>query len=200
MKKILVLYYSRHGAIAELAKSVAIGVEQNAECQAVIRTVPPVSTVCETVAQSIPQSGDIYASLEDLENCDGLILGSPTRFGSVASPIKYFFDQSAPQWLQGALKDKPAGVFTSSSSLHGGQESTLLAMMLPLIHHGMIIIGIPFHDSPLGATQSGGTPYGASHVAGADNNHPISKDESVTAEILGRRIANCAAAVSGKAL
>jgi NAD(P)H dehydrogenase (quinone) len=200
MKKILVLYYSRHGAIAELAKSVAIGVEQNAGCQAVIRTVPPVSTVCEAVADSIPQTGDIYASLDDLENCDGLILGSPTRFGSVASPIKYFFDQSAPQWLEGTLKDKPAGVFTSSSSLHGGQESTLLAMMLPLIHHGMIIIGIPFHDSPLAGTQSGGTPYGASHVAGADNNRPISKEESVTAEILGRRIANCAAAVSGKAL
>lgn len=195
MTKILVLYYSRHGSVSELAKIASHGVEQVDKCQAILRTVPAISTVCEATESDIPHSGDVYATVEDLENCDGLILGSPTRFGSIASPLKYFFDQTAPQWLNGALKDKPAGVFTSSSSSHGGQESTLLSMMLPLIHHGMVMVGIPFHDSPLGATDTGGTPYGASHVAGADNDQPISRDERVLAGILGRRVGNCAAAL-----
>lgn len=200
MTKILVLYYSRHGSVSELAKVVGHGVEQVDQCQAILRTVPAVSTVCESTEQSIPDSGDVYATVEDLENCDGLILGSPTRFGSIASPLKYFFDQTAPLWLNGALADKPAGVFTSSSSHHGGQESTLLSMMLPLIHHGMVIVGIPFHNSPLGTTDTGGTPYGASHVAGADSDEPVSRDERVLAEILGRRVGNCAEALKETAL
>ena len=152
MAKILVLYYSRHGAVADMAYQVAKGVEQIESCEAVMRTVPPVSTVCESTTPEIPEKGDIYAKPEDLTTCDGLILGSPTRFGSVAAPIKYFFDQTTTQWLTGALKDKPAAVFTSSSSLHGGQESTLLGMALPLLHHGMIITGIPFCGTALSET------------------------------------------------
>ncbi len=195
MGKILILYYSRHGSIRNLSQSVALGVEQ-AGCEAMIRTVPAVSTVCESVETEIPESGDVYASLEDFEECNGLILGSPTRFGSIASPLKYFFDQSTAMWLRGALSDKPAGVFTSTSSLHGGQESTLLSMMLPLIHHGMVLVGIPFHDSPISNTETGGTPYGASHVAGQAGDATLSNDEQLAAEILGRRVANCAKALS----
>ncbi len=198
--KILILYYSRHGSISNLAKLVSEGVESVGACEAVLRTVPPVSTVCESVESDIPENGDTYASIEDLENCHGLILGSPTRFGTIASPLKYFFDQTAPQWLSGTLKDKPAGVFTSSSSMHGGQESTLLSMMLPLIHHGMVMVGIPFSNTPVGNTSSGGTPYGASHVAGADNNNPITKEEASMAKTLGRRVANCAVNLSGNPL
>ncbi len=197
MSQILILYYSRHGAIAELAKYVSRGVEGVAQCEAIIRTVPAVSAVCEATHSDIPDSGDIYATTADLENCAGMILGSPTRFGSIASPLKYFFDQTTPQWLSGALTDKPAGVFTSSSSMHGGQESTLLSMMLPLIHHGMIMLGIPYSNTPLAQSQSGGSPYGASHVAGNNNSNPISKEEKALAEILGRRVANCAVALSG---
>ncbi len=200
MTKILILYYSRHGSVSELAKIAGHGVEQVDQCQAILRTVPAVSTVCESTEPHIPESGDVYATVEDLENCDGLILGSPTRFGNIASPLKYFFDQTAPLWLNGALKDKPAGVFTSSSSIHGGQESTLLSMMLPLIHHGMVMVGIPFHNSPLGTTDTGGTPYGASHVAGADNDEPVSRDERLLTEILGRRVGNCAVALKGTIL
>ncbi|WP_424946689.1 NAD(P)H:quinone oxidoreductase [Candidatus Spongiihabitans sp.] len=196
MTTVLILYYTRHGSISELAKHIGRGVESVTQCQAIMRTVPTVSTVCEATASAIPTSGDIYATTDDLENCDGLILGSPTRFGSIASPLKYFFDQTAPQWLSGTLADKPAGVFTSSSSMHGGQESTLLAMMLPLIHHGMVMVGIPYSGTPLAQTQSGGSPYGASHVAGGDNANPVSKEEQALAEILGRRVANCAAALS----
>ncbi len=196
MTKVLILYYTRHGSISELAKHVSRGVESVNQCQAVMRTAPAVSTVCEATASEIPESGDIYVTTDDLENCDGLILGSPTRFGSIASPLKYFFDQTAPQWLNGTLADKPAGVFTSSSSMHGGQESTLLAMMLPLIHHGMVMVGIPYSGTPLAQTQSGGSPYGASHVAGGDNINPVSQEEKVLAEILGRRVANCAAVLS----
>ena len=200
MTKILVLYYSRHGSVSELAKHVCHGVEQVDQCQAILRTVPAVSTICESTEPDIPDSGDVYVSVDDLNDCDGLILGSPTRFGSIASPLKYFFDQTAPQWLNGALKDKPAGVFTSSSSSHGGQESTLLSMMLPLIHHGMVMVGIPFHNTPLGTTNTGGTPYGASHIAGADNDESISRDERILAEVLGRRIGNCAAALKDTVL
>ncbi len=196
MSKVLILYYSRHGSIAELAKQVSRGVESVPQCEAVIRTVPAVSAVCEATEKEIPDSGDVYATSADLEDCAGMILGSPTRFGTIASPLKYFFDQTAPQWLSGTLSNKAAGVFTSSSSMHGGQESTLLSMMLPLIHHGMVIVGIPYNNTPLSQTQSGGSPYGASHVAGGNNTNPISKEEQALAEILGRRVANCALALS----
>lgn len=192
MTKILVLYYSRHGAIAEMAQLVARGVEGVDNCETVMRTVPPVSTVCEATAPAIPESGDIYATSSDLEECDGLLLGSPTRFGTIAAPLKYFFDQNVAQWLNGTLKDTPAGVFTCSSSQHGGQESTLLSMMLPLIHHGMVMVGVPFVGTPISTTESGGTPYGASHVAGTDGSNRITADERETALILGRRVANCA--------
>ena len=198
--KILVLYYSRHGAVSSLAKEVAYGIETADNCEAVLRTVPPVSTVCEASEPAIPEKGDIYASAQDLADCSGLVLGSPTRFGTIASPLKYFFDQAASEWLAGTLVDKPAGVFTSSSSLHGGQESTLLSMMLPLIHHGMILIGVPYPNTPVGKTQTGGTPYGASHVGGPESINPIDADEKTVARILGRRVANCARLIAQEAL
>ncbi|NKB62586.1 MAG: NAD(P)H:quinone oxidoreductase [Gammaproteobacteria bacterium] len=195
MKKILILYYSRHGSVEALSRYIAQGVESVDQCEAVLRTVPSVSTVCEATEKEIPPSGDIYASTDDLSDCDGLILGSPTRFGTIASPLKFFFDRTAPQWLAGALCDKPGAVFTSSSSMHGGQESTLLSMMLPLIHHGMVIVGVPFNGTNHSHTSSGGTPYGASHVSGADNRSDITTDEKAFAQILGRRVANCAQAL-----
>lgn len=190
--KILVLYYSRHGSTAQLARAVGLGVESVNHCEAVIRTVPAVSTICEATADEIPAQGDVYATPAELETCQGLVLGSPTRFGTIAAPLKYFFEQTTPQWLSGALVDKPAGVFTASSSLHGGQESTLLGMMLPLLHHGMLLVGLPFHATPLAQTKSGGTPYGASHVAGADNTVALSREEQRLAELLGRRVAHFA--------
>lgn len=196
MKKILVLYYSRHGATAALASEIARGIEAITSCEAVIRTVPPVSTICESTAPDIPASGNVYATTEELEQCNGLILGSPTRFGTIAAPLKYFFDQTTPQWLSGALKDKPAAVFTSTGSMHGGQESTLLSMMLPLIHHGMLMVGVPFNGTPLGHTSTGGTPYGASHVAGSDGNAPISQEERQICRILGERVAKISAALA----
>ena len=197
MIRILVLYYSRHGAVNALAQSIVHGVESVDGCEAVTRTVPPVSTVCEATEPAVPETGDVYVCREDLEHCSGLVLGSPTRFGTIAAPLKHFFDQTAPQWLKGTLNDKPAGVFTSSSSLHGGQESTLLSMMIPLIHHGMILVGVPYVDTPVGRTRTGGTPYGASHVAGPDNLHPVDGDEKEIARILGRRVANCARLLAG---
>jgi len=200
MKKILVLYYSRHGSVAEMANHIARGVESVENCEALLRTVPAVSAVNEAVEATIPSTGDIYASLDDLEHCDGLLLGSPTRFGTIAAPLKFFFDQSAPQWLSGTLNDKPAGVFTSSGSMHGGQESTLLGMMLPLIHHGMLLVGLPFAGTALSHTDRGGTPYGASHVAGGDNNAAFSKDEIQLCQVLGRRVAAAAAALDGAKL
>ncbi|MDE0095382.1 MAG: NAD(P)H:quinone oxidoreductase [Gammaproteobacteria bacterium] len=200
MTSVLVLYYSRHGSVAELASQVAYGVESVDGCEAVLRTVPPVSSVAEATAPAIPEEGDVYAEPADLMSCDALVLGSPTRFGTVASPIKYFFDQTAPQWLAGTLKDKPAGVFTSTTSMHGGQESTLLGMMLPLIHHGMVMVGLPFSGTALSHTRTGGTPYGASHVAGADNNAPFSEDEVRLARLLGSRVANAAVLLKGSAL
>lgn len=200
MTSVLVLYYSRHGSVAELASQVAYGVESVDGCEAVLRTVPPVSSVAEATAPAIPEEGDVYAEPADLMSCDALVLGSPTRFGTVASPIKYFFDQTAPQWLAGTLKDKPAGVFTSTTSMHGGQESTLLGMMLPLIHHGMVVVGLPFSGTALSHTRTGGTPYGASHVAGADNNAPFSEDEVRLARLLGSRVANAAVLLKGSAL
>lgn len=200
MSKILILYYSRHGSVRALAQAVARGVEGVAQSEAVLRTLPPVSTVAEAVAAAIPERGDVYATLDDVERCDGLIIGSPTRFGTVAAPLKYFFEQTAALWHAGALDGKPAGVFTSSGSQHGGQESTLLSMMLPLLHHGMVVVGLPFHNTPLATTASGGAPYGAGHIAGADNNATLSADEKALAETLGRRVVRCALALAGGGL
>lgn len=189
---ILVLYYSKTGAVAQLANYVARGVESVHGIEARIRTVPAVSTVCEATAPPIPVEGAVYVTYDELKNCAGLALGSPTRFGNMAAPLKYFLDGSSALWLEGALIDKPAGVFTSTSSWHGGQESTLLSMMLPLLHHGMCIMGIPYSHEALSKTQTGGTPYGASHVAGLDNQLPISEDEKKLAQVLGARLATFA--------
>jgi NAD(P)H dehydrogenase (quinone) len=190
---ILILYYSRHGATEKLAQLIARGVEKVPNMQARLRTVPEISASCEKTSDEIPDNGSLYVSDTDLQECSGLILGSPTRFGNMASPLKYFIDSTSSQWLSGALNAKPAGVFTSSSSQHGGQESTLLTMMIPLLHHGMIISGIPYSESTLSSTTTGGTPYGASHIAGSQNNNPISDDEKKLAIALGSRIANLAA-------
>jgi len=189
---ILVLYYSRNGSVKQLAYQIARGIESIDGCDAVLRTVPAISSVCEATEADIPEKGDPYVSLDDLKHCEGLVLGSPTRFGNMAAPLKYFLDQTAPLWLSGVLVDKPAGVFTSTSTMHGGQESTLLSMMLPLMHHGMLIVGVPFAGSPLNRTTSGGTPYGASHVAGTDNKNEFTEDEQQTARLLGERVARSA--------
>ena len=196
MTDILVLYYSRHGSVKSLAKLIARGIESVDGCNAILRTVPSISANTEASEEAVPDSGDPYATQEDLADCDGLLLGSPTRFGNMAAPLKYFIDQTAPQWMAGSLVDKPAGVFTSTSSMHGGQESTLLSMMIPLLHHGMIITGIPFAGTPLSTTQTGGTPYGASHVAGADSRLAISEDEEKLCLTLGKRVATIAAKLS----
>lgn len=197
MKPILVLYYSRHGATRELARAIAQGIDSVAGAEARVRTVPPVSTVCESTAPDIPDDGPPYAELRDLEECAGLALGSPTRFGNMAAPLKYFLDGTTPQWLSGALAGKPACVFTSTGSLHGGQESTLLSMMLPLLHHGMLLVGIPYTESALTSTQGGGTPYGASHHARADSrSHGLSADEKTLAVALGVRLARASLALS----
>ncbi|MBK1694427.1 NAD(P)H:quinone oxidoreductase type IV [Chromatium weissei] len=188
MNYILVLYYSRYGATAEMAKHIARGVEAGG-LEARLRTVPAVSALCEATEDSIPASGAPYADHEDLRHCVGLALGSPTRFGNMAAPMKYFLDSTSGLWLAGALAGKPAGVFTSTSSLHGGQESTLLSMMLPLLHHGMLITGLPYSEPALIHTTSGGTPYGPSHVAGANNQLPISEEERQLCHALGQRLA-----------
>lgn len=181
---VLVLYYSRHGHVKMLADQIAQGIE-SAGMEARLRTVPAVSTVCEATAESIPDSGDIYCSEDDLANCAGLLLGSPTRFGNMAAPLKYFLDGTAGLWMNGALINKPAGAFTSTSSLHGGQESTLLTMMVPLLHHGMVFTGVPYSEPALSATKTGGTPYGASHVE-ADK---LSDHEIQICKAQGKRIA-----------
>lgn len=186
---VLVLYYSTHGSVAELAKQAARAVEQVPGVSARLRTVPSVSPATEASQPAVPDDGAIYCSEEDLRGCSGLLLGSPTRFGNMAAPMKYFLDGTSNLWLTGALINKPAGVFTSSSSMHGGQETTLLSMMLPLIHHGMVIAGIPYSESALVDTQTGGTPYGASHVAGKENQAKLSTDESELAKALGKRVA-----------
>jgi NAD(P)H dehydrogenase (quinone) len=191
MNYILVLYYSRHGATAQMAHHLARGVEAGG-LEARLRTVPAVSTVCEATADSIPASGAPYVSQDDLRHCAGLALGSPTRFGNMAAPLKYFLDGTSDLWLAGALIGKPAGVFTSTSSLHGGQESTLLTMMVPLLHHGMIIMGVPYSEAALLHTTGGGTPYGPSHVAGANNQLPISAHERQLCVALGQRLAQTA--------
>jgi NAD(P)H dehydrogenase (quinone) len=189
MSEILVLYYSRHGATAEMARLIARGIAEVDGMQARLRTVPPVSTVCEATADTIPAEGAPYVELEDLKECAGLALGSPTRFGNMDAALKHFLDSTSPLWLSGSLIGKPAAVFTSTSSLHGGQESTLLSMMLPLLHHGMLITGLPYSETDLLHTSGGGTPYGASHHAGADNNLPISEAEHRLCVALGKRLA-----------
>ncbi|NNC64438.1 MAG: NAD(P)H:quinone oxidoreductase [Gammaproteobacteria bacterium] len=188
--RILVLYFSRKGMTAELARHAARGVER-AQGEAVVRTVPPVSPTTEAVDPAVPDDGPPYASTEDLEHCDGLLLGSPTRFGNMAAPLKHFLDSTSGLWLNGALVDKPAGVFTSTSSLHGGQESTLLTMVVPLIHHGMIWAGIPYTHAAVNDTRTGGGPYGASHIA-TDWNPVLSEHEKDLATALGERVARLA--------
>jgi NAD(P)H dehydrogenase (quinone) len=188
-KEILVLYYSQHGATKQMAQLIARGIAQVQGVQARLRTVPKVSTVCETTAASIPDSGAPYVELRDLTECIGLALGSPTRYGNMAAAMKYFWDGTGSLWMQHALVGKPAAVFTSSSSMHGGQESTLLTMMMPLLHHGMIIVGIPYSEPELASTTSGGTPYGASHVAGLTSDAPISEAEKKLCIALGKRLA-----------
>ena len=197
MTDILILYYSRYGSVANMAQLIARGVEEVPGMQARLRTVPDVSTVCEAVQDSIPQQGAPYATLDDLRNCAGLALGSPTRFGNMAAALKYFLDSTSPLWLSGTLIGKPAAVFTSTSTLHGGQESTLLSMMLPLMHHGMLMMGIPYSETDLLNTTSGGTPYGASHLAGLDSKTPISEEEKHLCRALGRRLAETAKRLAG---
>lgn len=192
MKDILVLYYSHHGATRQMAQFVARGIEQVEGASARLRTVPKVSAVSEAVAPAVPDNGAPYAELADLKECAGLALGSPTRFGNMAAPLKYFLDSTGELWLKGTLAGKPAAVFTSTSSLHGGQETTLISMMLPLMHHGMLILGLPYLEPELLTTSSGGTPYGPSHHAGAASDLPISEQERRLCIALGRRLAGVA--------
>ncbi len=184
---VLVLYYSRNGSVANLATQVARGVESSA-MEARLRTVPPVSADHEATGQPVPNKGAPYATLEDLRQCAGLALGSPTRFGNMAAPMKYFIDQTSELWMQGALVDKPAGVFSASSSLHGGQESTLLSMITPLLHHGMVITGVPYTEQALIDTCSGGTPYGPTHVSGSKGDPALTDHEISLARALGKRL------------
>jgi len=195
---ILILYYSRHGSTRKLAELIAQGVESVPGCDARLRTVPAVSTVTEASAPDIPADGAPYVELADLEQCAGLALGSPTRFGNMASAMKYFWDGTAPQWLSGALAGKPACVFTSTGSMHGGQESTLLSMMIPLLHHGMLLLGLPYTQPELMSTSSGGSPYGATHWSGVNGNQSISDDTRALAIALGQRLANTALKLQGE--
>lgn len=196
MSDILVLYYSQAGSVRELSRHVALGIESTFPAtgmSARVRTVPKVSTIIEATAPEIPADGPPYVTLEDLRECVGLAMGSPTRFGNMAAPLKYFLDGTGGDWMRGSLVGKPGAVFTSSASMHGGQESTLLTMMLPLLHHGMVIVGIPFSEPELTATREGGTPYGASHVAGGAGNLPVTESEKKLAFALGKRLAIIAA-------
>lgn len=188
---VLILYYSRTGSVRNLALQVARGVEE-AGMEAMLRTVPPVSATSEATEPAVPDSGAPYCSMADLAACSALALGSPTRFGNMAAPMKYFIDQTSELWMQGALIGKPAGVFTSSTSLHGGQESTLLSMLLPLLHQGMLITGLPYSEKALYTTTGGGTPYGPTHMAGLDNHNRLSNDEATLARALGRQLATLA--------
>ncbi|MCX7097452.1 MAG: NAD(P)H:quinone oxidoreductase [Methylococcales bacterium] len=190
MTKILVLYFSRDGATAEMARHIARGVETTSGVEAVLRTVPDISSVCEKTSKSIPDEGVPYVTLDDLKQCDGLALGSPTHFGNMAAPLKYFIDSTTAAWFSGALIGKPAGVFTSTGSMHGGQESTLLSMMLPLLHHGMLIMGLPYTEMALRETTSGGTPYGPSHLATELGG--LSDPEKKLCVALGKRLAQTA--------
>lgn len=187
---VLVLFYSRNGSTANMAMEIARGIERVSGIEARLRTVPGVSTECEQTAAEIPAEGALYCSIEDLQNCAGLVIGSPTRFGNMAAPLKYFIDGTSSLWLNGSLINKPAAAFTSTSSMHGGQESTLLSMMLPLLHHGMLITGIPYSESTLAKTTTGGTPYGASHYAGLEQSNQLHADEKQLCQALGQRVAS----------
>ena len=189
---VLVLYYSRHGATATMATHVARGIERVSGIEAKIRTVAPISADTQASADAIPTAGPLYCEVDELRDCAGLVLGSPTRFGNMAAPLKYFVDQTSGLWLSGAMIDKPAAVFTSTASLHGGQESTLLSMMLPLLHHGMAVLGLPYSESGLMITQSGGTPYGASHWAGQSGERAPDETELLLCQALGLRVAQWA--------
>ncbi len=189
MADILVLYYSRYGATEKMAQLIARGIEEVDGMQARLRTVAPVSTVCEASEDSIPDTGAPYATADDLRECAALALGSPTRFGNMAAPLKYFIDGTGSLWLGAELAGKPAAVFTSTSSMHGGQETTLLSMMLPLLHHGMLVLGIPYSETDLLHTDAGGTPYGASHLAGTDSKKPLTEAEQRLCRALGKRLA-----------
>ncbi|MFT4058063.1 MAG: NAD(P)H:quinone oxidoreductase [Legionella sp.] len=193
---VLVLYYSRTGSVAQLAQYIARGVERVTGIESRLRTVPPVSATCEAVDKAVPDSGAPYVTLDDLRFCNGLALGSPTRFGNMAASLKYFLDGTSSLWLAGDLINKPACVFSSSVSMHGGQESTLLSMMLPLLHHGMILLGIPYSEPSLNNTVTGGTPYGVTHVSGVKNEHALSEDEITLAKNLGERLAQAALKLS----
>jgi NAD(P)H dehydrogenase (quinone) len=192
-REILVLYYSHTGAVRQMAQLVARGIGKVDGMQARVRTVPRVSALPEAVEPAVPASGAPYAELKDLEECAGLALGSPTRFGNMAAPLKYFLDSTSALWLGGALSGKPAALFTSTASAHGGQEATLLSMMLPLLHHGMLIVGLPYSEPELMSTRGGGTPYGASHLAGVHGDQPVSEDEKRLCVALGERLARVAA-------
>ncbi|MEE3189378.1 MAG: NAD(P)H:quinone oxidoreductase [Pseudomonadota bacterium] len=193
---VLVLYYSRHGKTAEMAKLIARGIESTG-LEARLRTVPEVSPVSEATAPAVPDDGAVYCTLDDIKHCSGLVLGSPTRFGNMAAPLKYFLDTTSNLWLTGALIDKPASVFTSTSSLHGGQETTLTSMMTPLMHHGMVIAGLPYSEAGLSTTSSGGTPYGATHWAGPNGDRELSKEEIGLCKAQGARMATLAKRLSG---
>lgn len=191
MTRVLVLYYSAGGSTARLAHLIARGIEEQG-AEAVIRSLPGVSSKTEALESDVPATGDLYASLQDLQECDGLVVGTPTRFGNMAAPLKYFIDQTGELWMNGELANKPVSFFTSASSLHGGQESTLISMVLPFLHHGMLICGLPYSETELIHTQSGGTPYGVSHWNGHNNDYPISESEKKLAIAQGRRIAEMA--------
>jgi len=193
---LLVLYYSRFGSTAELAQLIARGIESTGDFEARLRTVAPVSPTSESSSPAIPDEGAIYCSEDDLRHCSGLALGSPARFGNMAAALKYFLERTGGLWTSGALIDKPVATFTSSSSLHGGQESTLLTMAIPMLHHGMVYCGIPYTEAALNTTTSGGTPYGASHVSGVDSKLPISDHEQELCLALGKRLATLAAKLS----
>jgi len=197
--EILVVFYSRHGATAELARQACRGIESVEGVRAKLRTVPPVSAESERLVKPVPDAGAPYATLEDLRQCDGLLLGSPTRFGNMAAPLKYFLDGSAGIWAEGSLSGKPAAVFTSTSTMHGGQESTLLSMMLPLLHHGMLLVGLPFTERALTETRSGGAPYGATHLAPpGESPLRLTDHESQLARRLGQRVAHFALALRAR--
>jgi NAD(P)H dehydrogenase (quinone) len=189
MAQILVVYYSRDGSTAELARHACRGIESIDGAQSVLRTVPAVSASSEAPARPVPEHGPAYATLADLQRADGLLLGSPTRFGNMAAPLKYFLDGTSALWLDGSLEGKPAGVFTASQTMHGGQESTLMSMMLPLLHHGMVLVGLPYTERALNETRSGGTPYGASHVSGGNATPTLTESEKALGQALGRRVA-----------
>lgn len=195
MSDVLVLYYSQSGSTAEMARTIARGIEEVEGMQARLRTVPAVSTVCEASAPLVPESGAPYAELQDLQACSGLILGSPTHFGNMAASLKHFIDGTGSLWMSGAMIDKPAAVFTSTASMHGGQESTLLSMLLPLMHHGMVLMGLPYSEAALHKTSTGGTPYGASRLN--SGNAPLDDDEKALCLALGRRVAQAALKLQG---